>query len=147
MCVHSTLIQLKIPCVWLFGLNHWMKAGVKSNNMAIPMLTVHCLKSHLRETAVTLKHQDYSHTYYWVTPNMCIIYRMKNGCLCWMSVVIADIIRDWLPQVTQLPFVWFIELGRCTAPSTVFSQPCGKKRSFVVLFMVSRVTHQTGNVP
>ena len=31
MCVCSILLQLKIPCVWLFGLNHWMESGVKPN--------------------------------------------------------------------------------------------------------------------
>ena len=33
----------------------------------------------------------------------------------------------WLPQVTELPFCAGIELGRSTAPNTVFSQPYGKK--------------------
>ena len=67
---------------------------------------------------------------------MCIIYMMRNDCLCWLFLVTVDIIRDWLPQVTELPFCTGIELGRCTAPSTVFSQPYGKKRPFGVLFMV-----------
>ena len=56
---------------------------------------------------------------------MCIIYRMKHGFLCWLFLVTADIIKDWLPQVTELPFCAGIELGRCTAPSTMFSQPYG----------------------
>ena len=57
-----------------------------------------------------------------------------------MFLVTVDIIKDWLSQVTELPFCVGIELGRCTAPSTVVSQPYGKKkRSFVVLFMVSIV--------
>ena len=77
--------------------------------------------------------------FYRVTPNMCIIYIMRNGCLCWLFLVTVDIIRDWLPQVTELPFCTGIELGRCTAPNTVFSQPYGKKRSSGVLFMASRV--------
>ena len=125
--------------VWLFGLNHWMKAGFKPNNVVIPILTVHCLNNIFPETAVALKHQEYSHTFYRVTPNMCIIYRMRNDCLCWLFPVTVDIIREWLPHVTELPFYVGIHLGRCTAPSTVFSQPYGKKRSFDVLFMVSRV--------
>ena len=70
---------------------------------------------------------------------MCIIYKMKNSCLCCLFLVTVDIIRDWLPQVTELPFCAGIELGRFIAPSTVFSQPYGKKWSFGVLFMVSRV--------
>ena len=70
---------------------------------------------------------------------MCIIYKMRNDCLCWLFLVTVDIIRDWLPQVTEVPFCAGIELGRCTAPSTVFSQPYGEKRSFGVLFMVSWV--------
>ena len=70
---------------------------------------------------------------------MCIIYRMRNDCLCWLYLVTIHMIRDWLPQVTELLFCTGIELGRCTAPSTVFSQPYGKKRSFGVLIMVSRV--------
>ena len=57
---------------------------------------------------------------------MCIIYRMKDDCLCWLFLVTVDIIRDWLPQVTELPFCASIELGRCSAPSTVFSQPYAK---------------------
>ena len=137
MCVRSTLLQSKIPCVWLFGLNHWRKAGVNPNNMVIPNLTIHCLN--LPETVVALKHQEYSHMFYRVTPNMCIIYRMRNGCLCCLFLVTVDIIRDWLPQVTELPFCAGIELGRFIAPSTVFSQPYGKKWSFGVLFMVSKV--------
>ena len=71
---------------------------------------------------------------------MCIIYRMRNDCICWLFLVTVDIIRNWLPKVTELPFCKGIELGHCTAPSTVFSQPIGKKtRSFGVIFMVSRV--------
>ena len=42
----SIVLQLKIPCVWLFRLNHWMKAGFKPNNVALPILNVHCL-SHI----------------------------------------------------------------------------------------------------
>ena len=70
---------------------------------------------------------------------MCIIYRRSNDCLCWLFLVTVDIIKDWLPQVIELPFCAGIEVDHCTAPSTVFSQPYGKKRSFVALFMVSRV--------
>ena len=70
---------------------------------------------------------------------MCIIYRIRNDCLRWLFLVTVDIISDWLPQVTELPFCTGIELGHCTAPSTVFSQPYGKKGSLGVLFMVSRV--------
>ena len=58
---------------------------------------------------------------------MCIIYIMRNDCLCWLFLVTVDIIRDWLPHVTELLFYTGIELGRCTAPSIVFSQPYGKK--------------------
>ena len=72
---------------------------------------------------MVLKHQEYSYTFYRVTPNMCIMYKMRNDCLCWLLLVTVDIIRDWLPQVTELPLCVGIELGRCTAPSTVFSQP------------------------
>ena len=36
---------------------------------------------------------------------MCIIYRMMNYCLCWLFLFTVDIIRDWLPPVTELPFV------------------------------------------
>ena len=131
MCGRSTLPQLKIHCVWLFGLNHWTKAGVKSNDMVIPVLTVHCC---------CLEQQECSHTRYRVTQNMCIIYRMSNDCLCWLFLATVDIIRDWFLQVNELPFCAGIELGRCTAPSYVFSQPHGKKnRSFGVIFMISRV--------
>ena len=49
----------------------------------------------------------------------------------WLSLltvlVTVDIIRDWLPWVTDLPFCAGIDLGRCTAPSTVFAQPYDKK--------------------
>ena len=76
---------------------------------------------------MSLKHQEYNHTFYRVTPNICSIYRIRNNCLCWLFLVTVDIIRDWLPQGTELPFCVAIELGRCTAPSTVFSQPYGKK--------------------
>ena len=69
-------------------------------------------QSHLLETAVALNHQEYSHTFYRMTPNMCIIYRMRNDCLWWMFLVTVDIIRDWLPQVTDLRFCAGIELGR-----------------------------------
>ena len=132
MCVCSILPQLKIPCVWLLVLNHWMKAGVKPNNVVIPVLTVHCLNHIFRKLLWPRIHQEYGHTFYRVTPNMCIIYRMRNNCLCRLFLVTVDIIRDWLPQVTVLPFCAGIELGRCTAPSTVFSQPYGKKRSLRV---------------
>ena len=85
---------------------------------------------------MALKHQEYSHT---LPPNICINYKMRNVCLCRLFPVTVDIMRDWLLQVTELPFCAGIELGRCTAPGTGFSQPYGKKRSFGVLFMVSRV--------
>ena len=42
---------------------------------------------------------------------MCIIYIMGNDCLCWLFLVTVDIIRDWLPQVTELPFCKGIEFG------------------------------------
>ena len=71
-------------------------------------------QSHFPETALALKHQEYS-------------YRLRNDCLCWLFLVTTYIIRDWLPQVTELPFCTDIELRRCTAPSTVFSQPCNKR--------------------
>ena len=58
---------------------------------------------------------------------MSIIYIMRNDYLCWLFLVTVDIIRDWLPQVTELPFCTGIELGRYTAPSPVFSQPYDKK--------------------
>ena len=67
---------------------------------------------------------------------MCIIYIMTNDCLCWLFLVTADTIRDWFPQGTELPFCTGIDLGRCTAPSTVFSQLYSKKRSFGDLFYV-----------
>ena len=93
---------------------------------------------YLPETAVVLKHKEYRHALYTVKPNMCIICR--NDCLCWLFLVTVDIIRDWLPQVTELPFYVGIELGCSTAPCTVFLQPYDKKtRSFRVLFMVSRL--------
>ena len=75
--------------------------------------------SHLTETAVALKHQEHSRTFYRVTPNMCINYRMRNDCLWWLFLVTVDIIRDWLPQGTELPFCAGVELGRCTAPNCV----------------------------
>ena len=59
---------------------------------------------------------------------MYIIYRKRSDCLCWLFLVTVDIIRDWLPQVSDLPFWRGINLGRCTAPGTVFLQPYGKKQ-------------------
>ena len=59
---------------------------------------------------------------------MYIIYRKKSDCLCSLFLVTIDIIGDWLPQVTDLPFCRGITLDRCTAPGTVFLQPYGKKR-------------------
>ena len=90
---------------------------------------------------------------------MCIIYRMRNNCLCWLYLVNAEIIRDWLPQVTELPFCTGMELGRCTAPSTVFSQQYGKKTIFwgpvygfkskrlVIINMMHRNTDNISHVP
>ena len=75
---------------------------------------------------MALKHQEHSHTFYRVTQNMCIIYRMRNDCLCWLFPVTVDIVRDWLPQGTELPFCAGVELGRCTAPNCVLSWPYGK---------------------
>ena len=37
---------------------------------------------------------------------MRIIIRMQNDCLCWLFLVAVDIIRDKLPQETEMPFVW-----------------------------------------
>ena len=58
---------------------------------------------------------------------MCIIYRMRNDCRCWLFLVTVGIIGDWLPQMTELPICAGIKLGRCTAPSTVFPPPYGQK--------------------
>ena len=133
MCVRSTLLQLKRPCVWLFRLNHWLKAGAKHNNMVIPiwLFTVSITSSRNCCGLNTPRIQPH---FYRVTPNICIIDIRRNDCLCWLFLVTVDIIRKWLLQVTELPFCTGIELGRCTAPSAVFSQPYGKKRSFGVLF-------------
>ena len=97
--------------------------------------------SHLPETAVALKHQEHSHTFYRVTPNMCIIYSVGNGCLCWLFLVNVDIIRDWLPLGTELPFC----VGGCWTGSLY----CTKLCVFITIwqnnghlgpfFMVSRV--------
>ena len=138
MCIHSTLLQLKIPCVWLFGLNHWMKAGVKPNNMVIPILSVHRL-SHISGNCCGLKHQEYSHTFYRVTPNMCIIYRMRNDYLCWLFLVAVDIIRascrKWLNCLFVRVLYWVAAMHQVPW----FHNHLAKKRSFVVPFMVSRV--------
>ena len=66
---------------------------------------------------------------------MCIIYKMSNECLCWLFLVTVDIIRDWLPQVTELPLCVGIELGRT---KYCVEQSYGTERTFGVLFMVSR---------
>ena len=96
-------------------------------------------QSHLPETAVALKHTEYSHTFYGVTPNICVICRMRNDGLCWFFIVTVDIIRDWLPQVTELPFHALLNWVAVLRPSTVFWHHMAKKWSFGVLFMVSRV--------
>ena len=49
-------------------------------------------QSHLPATAVALKHQEYSHTFYRVTPNIHIIYTMGNDCLCCLFLVAVYII-------------------------------------------------------
>ena len=36
---------------------------------------------------------------------MCIIYRMGDYRFCWLFLVTVDTIREWLPQVIELPFV------------------------------------------
>ena len=43
------------------------------------------------------KLEKYSLTSYSVTPCICIIYRMRNVCLCWWFLI-ADSIRDQLLQ-------------------------------------------------
>ena len=75
---------------------------------------------------MALKHQEHSHTLYRVTSNMCIIYKMGNDRLCLLFLVTVDIIRDWLPQGTELSFCAGVELGRCTTPKCVLSWPYGK---------------------
>ena len=126
MCVRSTLLQMKIPCVWFFlgkSLNeNWCQTQYNDYTNFDCSLS----HSHLPETAVALKHQGHSYTFYRVTTNMCIMYRMGNDCLCWLFLVTVDIISDWLPQGTELPFCAGVELGRCTAPNCVLSWPYGK---------------------
>ena len=39
----------RYPVCDFFGLNHWMKAGVKPNDMVIPILSVHCLNHIFRQ--------------------------------------------------------------------------------------------------
>ena len=82
--------------------------------------------------------------FYRVTPNICIIYRTRNDCLCWPFLVTVDIIRELLLRVTELPFC----AGYCTGSLyctkyCVFTTICKKKTwSFGVLFRVSRVNAQ-----
>ena len=156
MSVRSTLLQLKIPCVWLFGPNHWMKAGVKPNNMVIPILTVHCLNHIFRKRLNQwwliywriyaslglneLKHQEHSHAFYRVTPNICIIYRMRNDFFVDCSQSLLTSLGTGCHKWLNRPFCVGIDLGRCTSPKTVFSQPYGEKRSFEVLFMFQKWT-------
>ena len=80
---------------------------------------------------------------------MCIIYRMRNVCLCQLFLITVDIMRDWLPQVTELPLCAGVE------SSTVFSQPYGKKRSFwgpfyglksKCIFRMNLMHRNTGNI-
>ena len=49
--------------------------------------------------------------------------RMRSGCLCWLFLVVVDIIRYEPPQMTGLPFSAAIPLGRSTTPSAVLAQP------------------------
>ena len=67
--------------------------------------------------------QEYSHTFYRVTPNMCIIYVMGNYCFCWLLTSLGTGCHKWLNCLCA-----GIELGHRTAPSDVFSQPYGKKK-------------------
>ena len=58
---------------------------------------------------------------------------MRSGCLCWLLLVVVDIIRYEPPQMTGLPFSAAIPLGRSTTPSAVLAQPfssCKRKRLF-----------------
>ena len=51
---------------------------------------------------------------------MLIICKMRNDCLCWLFLFGVDIIRDYLPQVIELPFCAGIILGRCIVYSTIW---------------------------
>ena len=71
---------------------------------------------------MVFKLQEYSHTFYNVTPHMLIICKMMNNCLCWLFLFGVDIIRDYLQQVIELPFCAAIKLGRHIVYSTIWKK-------------------------
>ena len=95
-------------------------------------------QSHLPETALALKHQEYCHNFIEWRQKCASSREWGMGVFvdCWLSLLTS---LGTGPLVTEFPFCAGIELGRCISPSTVFSQSYDKKRSFGVLFMVSRV--------
>ena len=82
---------------------------------------------------------------------MYIIYRMRNGCPCWLFPVTVDIIRHWLSQVTELPFLcWSPYCTKNCVFTTIW-----QKWSFGVpfhgfkgkrLFRMNRVHGNTDNI-
>ena len=96
-------------------------------------------QSHLPETAVALKHQEYRYTFYRVTPNMCIIYRMRNDCLCWLFLVTVDIIREWLATSDWIAFLCGHRTGSLYCTKYCVFTTIRQKTIIWGLFMVSKV--------
>ena len=120
---------------WPFGINHWMKADIKPKNKVRPILTVSCLNHIFLKLLWFLNSKNIAtHFIMWHHIYMLIICKMMNNCLCWLFLFGVDIIRDYLPQVIELPFCAGIILGRCIIYSTIW-----KKLSFGVIFIVSSV--------
>ena len=57
------------------------------------------------QPVVVLKFHECNHTFYSEMPYMYIVCGMRIGCLYWLFPVGVCVIRDKLPQVTELPLV------------------------------------------
>ena len=139
MCVCSTLLQLKIPCVWLLGPNHWMKVGVKRNNMVIPILTVHCLNHIFRKRL-----------WPWNTKNVAILFMELHQIVApfteWGMIVFVDCSQSLLTSLgtgchkwLNCLFVWVLTWVAVLHQECVFTT-IWRKWSFGVLFIFQEWT-------
>ena len=66
-------------------------------------LTVHCPIRFSSYCGFEL--HEYNHAFDSVTPHTCINCGMSTGYVCWLFPVSVGIIRDKLPQVTEMPLL------------------------------------------
>ena len=117
-----------------FGANSFNESGCQTQKVR-PMLTVHCFN----QISSSCCDPKYSHTFYRVTPHICIICQMRNSYHCWMFIVAVDIIKDKLYKWRNCFFVHSLYQAVTRHQLRFLLNHMQKHRPFGDLFLVSSI--------